>query len=99
MQIKAANICQVATIFMLMFGGVQSASAQSIIQSVIVSDFKGLKRGNFYELQNGQIWRQTEMWIWAWVWIRPKVLIYPDGGRWKMLVENIDHEVEVERIR
>ncbi len=86
-------------LLVLSFGPFQAASAQSVIQSMIVSDFDGLDHGNFYELQNGQIWKQTEYWIWAWVWVNPKVLIYMDGGLIKMKVENIDHAVTVERIR
>ena len=43
------------------------AKAQSLIESVIVSEFTGLKHGHLYELQNGQIWKQTEVWIWVWV--------------------------------
>jgi hypothetical protein len=71
-----------------------------VVKSVIVNDFDGLDYGNLYELQNGQIWKQTEywIWIWIWIWIRPNVLIYPDGGVWRMKVENIEHAVTVERI-
>ncbi len=71
--------------------------AGNAIESVIVSKFKGLDHGNIYELQNGQIWKQTEYWIW--IWVRSRVLIYQDGGVYKMKMENIDHPVTVERIK
>jgi len=74
------------------------AHAQSAFESVIVSDFKGLNYGNLYELENGQIWKQTEAWTWFWVWFRPRVIIYNDG-MWKMKVENIDHPVTVIRLK
>lgn len=73
--------------------------AGMVVQSVIVSKFNGLDHGNIYELQNGQIWKQTEYWAWAWAWAMPKVLIYEDGGVFKMKVENIDHAVTVERMK
>jgi hypothetical protein len=75
------------------------AQSQNPIQSVIVSEFDGLDNGNLYELQNGQIWKQTEYWIWVWVWVRPSVIIYMESGAWKMKVENIDHAVTVERLK
>lgn len=77
-------------------GTPQRILADGVIESVIVSNFKGLDYGNLYELQNGQIWKQTEHYIWVRVWIRPKVIIYQDGGVYKMKVEGIDHAVTVE---
>lgn len=74
------------------------ARAQQAFESVIISNFSGLKNGNIYELQNGQIWKQTEYWIWIWTWVRPRVIIYNEGT-WKMKVENIDHPVTVVRIK
>lgn len=75
------------------------AQTQTVIRSVIVSDFDGLDHGKIFVLQNGQIWRQTEYWIWVWIWVDPQVLIYQDGAVWKMHVENIDHTVTVERLK
>lgn len=74
------------------------ARAQQAFESVIISNFSGLNNENIYELQNGQIWKQTEHWIWVWVWVRPRVIIYNEGV-WKMKVENIDHPVTVVRIK
>ena len=79
--------------------GTNSRPNESVIESVIVSDFDGLGHGKIYELGNGQVWQQTDYWIWIWVWVRPNVMIYCDGGFYKMKVENIDHAVTVERIK
>jgi len=70
-----------------------------VIESFIISDFDGLDYGNIYELANGQIWKQTEYYIWFWYWFYPKVLIWNDGGVYRMKVEGIDHPVMVKRIK
>ena len=69
-----------------------------VIESFIISDFNGLNYGNIYELANGQIWQQTEYYIWYWYWFYPGVLIWNDGGIYRMKVEGIDHPVMVKRI-
>jgi len=71
----------------------------SIIESTIISDFDGLDFGNIYKLANGQIWEQTEAWIWVWVCVNPSVMIWNDGGIFKMKVDQIDHAVTVSRIK
>jgi len=71
----------------------------SIIESTIISDFDGLDFGNIYKLANGQIWEQTEAWIWVWVWVNPSVMIWNDGGIFKMKVDQIDHAVTISRIK
>ena len=77
----------------------KAGSRQIVIESTIISDFDGLDAGNVYELLNGQIWEQTEVWIWIWVWVYPSVVIWNDGSGFKMKVENIDHAVAVRRIK
>jgi hypothetical protein len=71
----------------------------STIESYIVSEFSGFDHGNIYSLANGQIWEQTEYWIWVWVWVNPSVLIWNEGGVYRMKVEQIDHPVMVKRIK
>ena len=68
------------------------------IESRIVSDFDGLNHGNIYKLANGQLWEQTEYWIWIWIAVNPRVLIWEDGGRYLMKVQDIDHAVGVEKV-
>jgi len=74
-------------------------SAQPTVESVIVSKFTGLKKGNTYTLQNGQIWKQTEMWTHPVMRVRPKVTIHKEGGASKMYVEDINRPVAVERVK
>ena len=71
----------------------------SSFNSVITNSFNGFNHGNLFQLQNGQIWRQTEYYIWTYVWTYPKVFIYQEGFSYKMKVENIDHAVAVELVR
>lgn len=95
---KPVLLALVCIVLLGMITQVPKVKAQSVIESVIVSEFTGLKHGNIYELQNGQIWKQTEVWIWVWVWVRPRVIIYNEG-MWKMKAENIDHAVTVIRLK
>ncbi len=76
-----------------------SAPTAQVVESFIISDFDGLEYGNVYQLANGQIWEQTEAWVWVWVWVNPKVLIWHDGGVYRMKVEGIEHPVAVTRIK
>ena len=73
-------------------------STQASFESYIMSKFDGLEYGNLYQLANGQVWEQVESWIWIWVWVNPGVLIWNDGGVYRMKVENIDHAVAVRRV-
>ena len=92
-------MCRLAMLFVIMFGTIQSTSAQGVIQSTIVSNYDGLDHGNLYELQNGQIWKQTEFHIHIHVAVNPRVLIYQDGILVKMKVQGIDHAVTVQRLK
>ena len=74
-------------------------AGSTVIESYITSEFDGLDHGNIYKLANGQVWEQAEAWIWVWVWVQPKVLIWNDGGIYRMKVEGIDHSVAVRRIK
>lgn len=76
-----------------------ATATPQVLESFIISDFDGLDYGNVYKLANGQIWEQTEAWVWVWVWVNPKVLIWNDGGVYRMKVEGIEHPVMVTRIK
>lgn len=77
----------------------QGTVTSNVVESHIISDFDGLDHGNVYKLANGQVWEQTEYWIWVWVWVNPQVIIWSDGGIYRMKVEGIDHPVMVRRIK
>ena len=68
------------------------------VQSRIDGEFNGFDHGNIYELDNGQIWRQTEFHISVRIRIRPRVTITKEGVHWTMTVDGIDRPVRVERI-
>lgn len=71
---------------------------QRVIKSRIKGQFEGWDGDTIVELDNGQIWKQTQ-WRYRYRYkYRPKVLLYRDGYRWYMQVEGMD-AVGVERIR
>lgn len=70
-----------------------------VIESKIESDFDGFDEGNIYELSNGQIWRQIDYKYDYNYDYRPEVIIYKDGTRYYMIVEDMDDAVEVERLK
>jgi len=76
-----------------------SVFATEVVESYIISNFDGFNYGNIYKLANGQIWEQIDYWIWLWMWVYPKVIIWNDGGIYRMKVECIDHPVAVRRIK
>lgn len=77
---------------------VATEPTKSVIESTIINDFDGLELGNIYKLANGQVWEQTEPWIWVWVWVNPSVIIWNEGGIYKMKVEQIDHAVVIKKV-
>lgn len=80
-------------------GGNEQQRGGESLESTISNQFTGLNQGNIYKLANGQIWEQIEAWSWAWSWVSPSVMIYQDGGMYKMKVEDIEHAVMVKRIK
>lgn len=76
-----------------------STPASGTIESRIEGKFNGLEYDNIYELQNGQIWKQTEYYIWIRIAVLPRVIIFRDGPSYKMKVDGIDRAVRVERLK
>jgi hypothetical protein len=68
-------------------------------ESEIVDEFHGLRQGNVYALQNGQLWEQTEFYSEIDIEIRPEARIWNNGGTFVMKVAGIEHPVEVRRIK
>jgi len=69
------------------------------MSSYISGAFEGFAYDRVYALTNGTVWQQTEFYSWYRYAYRPKVLIYQDGARYRMLVEGIDRPVTVVRLR
>jgi uncharacterized membrane protein len=76
--------------------GIQVKQISDVIEAEIVNDFDGFSSGNFYELNNGQVWKQTDMTMEIYVRVRPEVLIYKVGSRYKMKLVDDDEICEVE---
>lgn len=78
--------------------GIQVKPISDVIEAHIVNDFGGFSSGNIYELDNGQFWKQTNMTMEIYVRVRPEVLIYKVGSRYKMKLIDDDEICEVELI-
>lgn len=78
-----------------------SISANSnVIESQIDGEFKGWEGKTIYKLRNGQIWQQSSYHYHYHYAYAPKVIIYNDGGIYKMTVINdSDQPVSVRRIK
>lgn len=70
-----------------------------VVESYISNDFSGFNHGNIYQLDNGQIWEQTEYYTYSYSYSRPRVMIYKSGGSYNLKFENISEAVTVRRIK
>ncbi len=75
------------------------AQMPDVTESYIVSAFSGLAKGNKYELENGQVWEQTDSPSQVWIAAMPPVRLWRSGENYKMRVEPSDQIVTVRRIR
>ena len=69
------------------------------ITAYIINEFNGYEYGNYYELSNGQIWKQIDSYIWVYVYSMPKIIIYNKNNIYYMKFDKINKEIMVERIR
>jgi hypothetical protein len=74
-------------------------SPPPVVQATITSAFTGYAKDRVFELDNGQIWLQTESWTQSWSSTRPRVLIYQSGLNWKLHLEQGAHDVVVRRLK
>jgi hypothetical protein len=74
-------------------------SLNTVVKARIINDFDGLKEGNIYKLDNGQIWEQTDFYIHIRIAIMPSVVIWRDGAVYKMIVDGIDKAVAVQQLK
>jgi hypothetical protein len=76
-----------------------TGTTNTTITSKMKDTFEGFEEGNLYELDNGQIWKQTSYdYKYAYKY-RPDVVIYKDGVNWYMSVDGVDKHVKVEKIK
>jgi len=74
-------------------------SLNTVVKARIINDFDGLKEGNIYKLDNGQIWEQTDFYIHTHIAIMPSVIIWRDGVVYKMIVDGIDKAVTIQQLK
>jgi len=68
------------------------------IKSKMVDDFEELNDGAIFELDNGQIWKQTSYDYEYHYGYRPDVLIFRDGARYKIKIEGFRRTPTVVRL-
>jgi len=59
--------------------------------------FSGFNDGHIYELDNGQLWEQTEPYICASMTVRPRAVIWNNGTVYKMKVDGIEKAITVQK--
>lgn len=59
--------------------------------------FSGFNNGHIYELDNGQLWEQTEPYICVSTSVMPKVMIWNNGTVHKMKVDGIEKAITVQQ--
>ncbi|WP_019364960.1 hypothetical protein JQR88_25215 (plasmid) [Pseudomonas luteola] len=75
-----------------------SFSGDGVIESQIDGDFEGFEGETIIKLMNGQIWQQSEYLYHYHYSFMPKVLIYKQGGTYKIRVDGVDKSVGVTRL-
>jgi Thrombospondin type 3 repeat len=76
--------------FDLGFGQSDCGVIGNAFESRIVSDFSGFDYENIYELQNGQLWQQTEGTYRYHYAFQPEVSFIRENGGWLMFVERMN---------
>ena len=72
----------------------------TVIESQIDGDFKGWEGETIYKLRNGQIWQQSSYHYHYHYAYAPEVIIYIDGGTYKMtVIDDEDEPISVIRIK
>ena len=71
----------------------------SVIESRVAEEFNGFDGETVVILENGQIWKQTDITFAFHFAYRPKALLYNSSSGWKILVDGIKRAVAVERLK
>lgn len=96
---KALNIEQIgATLPAKPKSEMRKMPNSQVIESQIDDDFEGWEGETIVKLTNGQIWQQSEYYYYYHYAFMPKVIIYRNGGGYKMKVHGIEKSVGVERL-
>lgn len=76
----------------------QTYTPSQVIETRIEGDFEGWTGETIWKMDNYQIWQQAAYAYNYHYAYRPKVIIYPVDGGWKMKVEGSSAEVRVKRL-
>jgi hypothetical protein len=74
-------------------------AAPSVIESRIDGEFEGWTGSTVFKLGNGQIWQQTSYAYHYHYAYGPKVMVYKDGGTFRMKVDGVNSTVAVRRLK
>ena len=77
----------------------KTSSSNGVIESQIDGDFEGFEGETIIKLVNGQIWQQSEYLYHYHYSFMPRVIIYKQGGSYKIKVDGVDASVGVTRLR
>ena len=80
-------------------GDAPPKGAGSLIESRIDGEFEGWDGETIFKLQNGQIWQQNSYAYKYKYAYSPRVLIFLDGGVYRMRVDGVEDTISVTRIR
>ena len=80
-------------------GGGGGVSSSEVIESRIDGESEGFEGDTIFKLTNGQIWQQIDGKYQYKYKYSPEVLIYKDGGGYKMSLDGIDKKIRVVRLR
>lgn len=69
------------------------------VKSQIINGFGGLKKGNIYKLDNGQIWEQTGFYSCHRIPAIPRATIWRGYTGYQMTVDGIDISVSVQQLK
>jgi len=77
----------------------ESANLANIsVESKIISNFGGLKEGNAYTLENGQVWKQiSDHYAFRHIY-RPGAIIYKEHDQYKMRIDGCSQDIIVEEV-
>ncbi|CAA9293331.1 MAG: hypothetical protein AVDCRST_MAG77-4951 [uncultured Chloroflexi bacterium] len=75
-----------------------ATTGSGVIETRMAGEFNGWEGETVFVLDNGQVWQQASYAYHYRYAYRPKVLIYPSGGVWRMQVEGVSSSIAVQRL-
>ncbi|MGV3664258.1 MAG: hypothetical protein ACO1TE_29060 [Prosthecobacter sp.] len=79
----------------ILAGGRRVKTLGGVVESSIDGEFRGLDAERSYRLENGQVWRQQDVFEHKHAAYEPRVTIYPADGGWMMKVDGVEKAVRV----